>query len=132
MRSKSRKKIALNEPQAPLGGMARAFDDLDVPVNLPKELRNAPISEPELALGRRGRVMLRREKAHRGGRTVIVVDDFGDHLTNQFIESLAKSLRSACGCGGTVRNRTIELQGDQPGKVRTFLEREGFTVCGVR
>ena len=132
MRSKSDKKIAVNGPEAPLVGMDQAFANLELPADLPEGLGEIPLSEPNLPSGRKGRVVLRREKARRGGKTVIVVDDFEDHLKNELIESIARSLRSTCGCGGTVRNRTIEIQGDQPGKVRAYLEREGFTVAGVQ
>lgn len=79
-----------------------------------------------------GRVVLRREKAHRGGKTVLVVDGFGEQHSADAIESLGKRLRSGCGCGGTVRGRSIELQGDQPARVRAFLEAEGFQVAGEK
>jgi translation initiation factor 1 (eIF-1/SUI1) len=36
-----------------------------------------------------------------------------------------------CGCGGTTRERAIEIQGDQPGRIRELLEQEGFRVAGV-
>jgi len=78
-----------------------------------------------------GRVVLRREKAHRGGKTVIVVHDFAPNIGMAYIESLAGKLKSACACGGTTRERTIEIQGDQPGRIRELLEREGFQVAGV-
>ena len=79
-----------------------------------------------------GRVVLRREKAHRGGKTVIVVYDFATHIPVSQIEVLAGKLKKACGCGGTVKDRTIEIQGDQPGKIRALLEAEGFQVAGVK
>jgi translation initiation factor 1 len=78
-----------------------------------------------------GRVVLRRETAHRGGKVVIVVDDFAPHIGLSTIEELGRRLRNACGCGGTVRQRCIELQGNQPAKIRSFLEKEGFQVAGV-
>jgi translation initiation factor 1 len=78
-----------------------------------------------------GRVVLRREKAHRGGKTVIVVHDFAPNIGVAYIESLAGKLKSACACGGTVRDREIEVQGDQPGRIRALLEAEGFRVAGV-
>ena len=78
-----------------------------------------------------GRVVLRRETAHRGGKVVIVVDDFAPHIGLAAIEELGRRLRNACGCGGTVRRRSIELQGNQPAKIRSFLENEGFQVAGV-
>ena len=78
-----------------------------------------------------GRVVLRKEKAHRGGKTVIVIHDFAPQITSRQIETFAGQLKKACGCGGTVKDRTIEIQGDQPGKIRALLEAEGFQVAGV-
>src|SRR5271155_1968840 len=72
-----------------------------------------------------GRVVLRREKAHRGGKTVIVIHDFAPHISYAYIESLAGKLKSACACGGTSHERVIEIQGDQPARIRAFLEQEG-------
>ena len=79
-----------------------------------------------------GRVVLRKEKAHRGGKTVIVVHDFAPQITGAQIDAFAGQLKKACGCGGTVKDRTIEIQGDQPGKIRALLEAEGFQVAGVK
>jgi len=76
-------------------------------------------------------VVLRREKAHRGGKTVIVVHDFAPSIPMSVIEELARKLRHACGCGGTTRQRSIELQGDQPARIRSLLEEEGFKVAGI-
>jgi translation initiation factor 1 len=80
---------------------------------------------------RNGCVVLRREKAQRGGKTVVVVYDFEPQITAAQIEQLAREARQACGCGGTVREREIELQGDNPPKVRAFFESAGFRVAGV-
>lgn len=79
-----------------------------------------------------GRVVLRKETAHRGGKTVIVVYDFAPSITGAFITELAGKLKKSCGCGGTVKDRQIEIQGDQPGKIRAVLEAAGFRVDGVR
>jgi translation initiation factor 1 len=79
-----------------------------------------------------GRVVLRREKAHRGGKTVVVIHDFAPNIGLAYLEALAGRLRSACACGGTTRERTIEIQGDQPARIRALLEQEGFQVAGVK
>ena len=63
---------------------------------------------------------------------MIVAEDFATHLTLPFLEELARRLRAACGCGGTLKGRTIEMQGDQPARIRELLEQDGFTVAGVR
>jgi len=78
-----------------------------------------------------GKVVLRKETAHRGGKSVIVVDGFEAEHDDRFIADLARQLRAVCGCGGTVRERKIELQGNNPGKVREYLIKEGFQVGGV-
>lgn len=81
---------------------------------------------------RPGRVVLSRLTAHRGGKTVLAIEGFGAQHTDAAIEALAKRLRNRCGCGGTVRGRVVELQGDQPSRVREVLESEGFQVAGIR
>jgi translation initiation factor 1 len=78
-----------------------------------------------------GRVVLRRETAHRGGKMVIVVHDFAPSIPMSAIEELARKLRNACGCGGTTRQRAIELQGNQVLRIRALLEEEGFKVVGI-
>lgn len=80
----------------------------------------------------KGRVVLRRETAHRGGKTVIVIHEFASFISTQAIEDLARKLRQLCGCGGTTRERMIEVQGDHAAKIRSILEQEGFRVAGVR
>ncbi len=79
-----------------------------------------------------GRVVLRRETAHRGGKTVVVIDQFAPNISSKQIQALAKKLRNACGCGGTTKQRSIELQGNHVEKIRQLLEQEGFRVAGVR
>lgn len=101
------------------------------------QIDNLPLGEveppqPLKAKAAPGRVVLRRETAHRGGKSVIVIHDFASHITTQSIEDLARKLRSACGCGGTTRQRTIEIQGNQIERIRSLLEEEGFRVAGVK
>lgn len=79
-----------------------------------------------------GRVVLQRETAHRGGKTVIVVKDFASHLPQSVIEAIGKRVRSVCGCGGTVKEKRIEIQGDQVAQIRAVLEAEGFEVGGIK
>ena len=73
----------------------------------------------------RGRVDIRRETGNRGGKTVTVVDGFvGIGLPEK--ESLAKKMRAACGCGSTVKDGAIEIQGDQREKIAKILAEAGF------
>ena len=73
----------------------------------------------------RGRVDIRRETGNRGGKTVTVIDGFiGIGLPEK--EQLAKKMRAACGCGGTVKAGAIEIQGDQREKIVQILTAAGF------
>lgn len=130
MRSSSRKKLPTDTPQTPLTSLGTAFAGLESLDNLPTG-GDDPADESRSAPGK-GRVVLRREKAGRGGKTVIVVDDFALDLPDSVIDSMARKLRAACGCGGTVKGRTLEIQGDQAGRIREILEAEGFKVAGVK
>lgn len=112
-------------------GLNSAFADLSISGLPSGPERTAPEAQAPEQPAKLGRVVLRKEKAHRGGKTVIVVHDFGSQISGDFIDALAKKLRNTCGTGGTVRERTIEIQGDQPQKIRTVLEAEGFKVAGV-
>lgn len=132
MPREEKKRVVTNAAQSPRAGLNAAFAGLDVP-GLPAAPEPAPTAaEPPRAVWKMGRVILRRETAQRGGRTVIVIHDFATHLPASVIGSIAKKVRAACGCGGTVKARTIEIQGDQPAKIRAVLEAEGFQVAGVR
>jgi translation initiation factor 1 len=73
----------------------------------------------------RGRVDIRRETGGRGGKTVTVIDGFvGIGLPEK--ELLAKKIRGACGCGGTVKDGAIEIQGDQRETIARILTEAGF------
>ncbi|WP_404421102.1 translation initiation factor [Nibricoccus sp. IMCC34717] len=77
------------------------------------------------AVKNRGRVDITREKAGRGGKTVTVVSGFtGIGLPEK--ETLAKQMQRACGCGGTVKDGRIEVQGDNRDKVAEILRSAGF------
>ena len=98
-------------------------------LNLPASQPAAPASQPTkgaaLPEKNRGRVDIKRTTAGRGGKTVTLVTGFvGIGLTEK--ESLCKKMRSACGCGGTVKDGEIEIQGDQREKIASILTTAGF------
>ena len=129
MRPEKNKRVEVNPTQQGFAGLGDALARLPLGP-LPETPAKPALVEP-VKPKRLGRVVLRREKAHRGGRTVIVIHDFPPSVTTNTLEDIARKLRHALGTGGTVRERTIEMQGDQPGKIRAFLEDVGFQVAGV-
>lgn len=66
---------------------------------------------------------LRRER--RNGRDVIVIEGFNPGTQLDF-DDLAGELRRSCGTGGTVKGRTIEIQGDHRNRVAEILLARGF------
>jgi translation initiation factor 1 len=90
----------------------------------PSPASRAPAPETR-ASKNRGRVDIRRETGGRGGKTVTVIDGFvGIGLPEK--EQLAKKMRAACGCGGTVKDGAIEIQGDQRDTIARILADAGF------
>lgn len=73
-----------------------------------------------------GFVRLRREVKGRGGGTVIVIS--GIPLPSVQIKELAGALKKKCGCGGTVKDDIIEIQGDHRDALSAELQARGFKV----
>jgi translation initiation factor 1 len=44
------------------------------------------------------------------------------------LEATAKTLKAACGSGGTVKDGAVEVQGDHCDKIATLLVRQGHKV----
>ena len=47
------------------------------------------------------------------------------------LQELASTLKQACGTGGTVKDRRIEIQGDQRERITLALEGMGYRVKRV-
>ena len=73
-----------------------------------------------------GFVRLRREIKGRGGGTVIVIS--GVPLSGVELKDLAGVLKKKCGCGGTVKDGIIEIQGDHRDVLSAELQARGFKV----
>ena len=78
------------------------------------------------ALPADGIVRVLRETKGRGGKAVTVVRGAsGDPAT---LVRLAQELKAACGGGGTVKDGTIEVQGDHVDKIMALLQQRGHKV----
>lgn len=119
-----RKHIPVSGPRSELQS---PFADLSI-AGLP----GGPLPEEDKPAPRiRGRIVLRKEKAHRGGKPVIVASGFQDGIPANELERIASDARKRLGCGGTVREREMEFQGDNPAALRKILQAEGFRVDGI-
>jgi translation initiation factor 1 len=65
----------------------------------------------------------------RGGKTVTVIKGFEG--SDQAIKTMAKSLKSLCGVGGTVKNGDIIIQGNFRNKIMDYLSQNGHQVKRV-
>ncbi|GAA4429524.1 translation initiation factor Sui1 [Acidovorax lacteus] len=70
-----------------------------------------------------------RTTAGRGGKVVTLVR--GLPLDDAALAALGKQLRTACGSGGTVRDGSIEIQGDHLERVMAWLQAQGHAVRRV-
>jgi translation initiation factor 1 len=81
----------------------------------------AASSDPLVALRGYARVVLRREKQGRGGKTVTVVEG----LTAALAEAALKPLKGSLGCGAVLEGENVVLQGDQTARAAQFFEARG-------
>ena len=60
----------------------------------------------------------------RKGKSVTIITGFAHKP--ETIEALAKKLKSQCGSGGTVKDNTIEIQGEHASKLVSLLIEKGY------
>jgi translation initiation factor 1 len=72
-----------------------------------------------------GAVRVSRQTKGRGGKSVTVIK--GLALDSVALALLGKQLRTACGCGGTVKDGVIEVQGDHCDLVMEVLKTQGHS-----
>ena len=75
-----------------------------------------------------GSVAVRIEKKGRGGKSVTVFYDFSDEAVN--LNELLKRVKKSLGTGGTVREDTLEFQGDKRVQAAEIFQSLGFRVKG--
>ena len=76
--------------------------------------------------GTDGIVRLQRQTKGRGGGTVIIIS--GVALPLSALKVLAGELKKKCGCGGTVKDGIIEIQGDHRDALMLDLQARGYKV----
>lgn len=73
-----------------------------------------------------GIVRIQRQISGRKGKGVCVIT--GLDLDDKGLISLASELKRRSGCGGSVKNGLIEIQGDNRVQLKQILEQKGFNV----
>ena len=124
MSRKSSKKLSLG------GGMelgTNPFANLESSGLSKASIPRPPKAKPSTIVPvNHGRVEIRREKAGRGGKTVTTLSAFATHHTLADLDRLLQALKKICACGGTLKGRVIEPQGDFCDRVLSELAKRGF------
>ncbi|BDQ65326.1 stress response translation initiation inhibitor YciH [Shewanella xiamenensis] len=73
-----------------------------------------------------GIVRIHRDSKGRKGKGVSVISGLG--LDDTGLKALAQTLKKQCGCGGTVKDFTIEVQTDNRELLKQLLEKQNYKV----
>jgi translation initiation factor 1 len=81
-------------------------------------------AKPEVEPGKQS-LKVQVSRKGRKGKSVTVVSGF-EHAKSETLTQLAKELKAHCGSGGTVKDNTIEIQGEHGPKLVTLLTEKGY------
>ncbi|ENG6109682.1 stress response translation initiation inhibitor YciH [Serratia liquefaciens] len=73
-----------------------------------------------------GIVRIQRQTSGRKGKGVCLIT--GVDLDDAALDKLAADLKKKCGCGGSVKEGVIEIQGDKRDLLKQLLEAKGMKV----
>ncbi|WP_386694243.1 stress response translation initiation inhibitor YciH [Lonepinella sp. MS14435] len=73
-----------------------------------------------------GIVRIQRQTSGRKGAGVSVIT--GLDIPDDKLKILAAELKKRCGCGGSVKQGNIEIQGEKRDLLKQLLEQKGFVV----
>lgn len=83
-------------------------------------------SEVQDILSQKQNIHIESTRSGRKGKTVTVMTGF-QHSTEE-LAKLLKRLKNQCGSGGTIKDNTLEIQGDHRQKLVTVLSQLGYKV----
>jgi translation initiation factor 1 len=87
---------------------------------------STPVTQNQKHDGKGKSVSLSLDTHGRRGKIVTIVN--GLHHNPATMEEIARRLKQFCGTGGTVKEGTIELQGDQCSRVAEKLKEMNYVV----
>ena len=73
-----------------------------------------------------GVVRIQKQTSGRKGAGVSVIT--GLYLADDELKKLTAELKKRCGCGGSVKDGNIEIQGEKRDLLKQLLEQKGFKV----
>lgn len=94
---------------------------------LPEGKAPGPAKKPEPKAP--PKAVVRYERKGRGGKEVTVVEQLA--LPAAELSTWLSELKRALGCGGTVEDGALVIQGDQRERVKAWLEKRGVKKVSV-
>tara|TARA_B110000263_G_scaffold198997_1_gene177958 strand:+ start:112 stop:477 length:366 start_codon:yes stop_codon:yes gene_type:complete len=88
--------------------------------------KNKKAPQSQVSAPQDGVVRVGRETKGRKGKGVTIVTGVPVHGNK--LEDLGRELKGLCGAGGTIKDSTIEIQGDHRDRIVTALEKKGWVV----
>jgi translation initiation factor 1 len=112
--------------QKPGGGLVYSTDSGRMCPQCRQPIQQCACRQAQTAPAGDGVVRVSRETKGRAGKGVTIVR--GVPLDAAGLALLGKELKAACGSGGTVKDGTIEVQGDHVDTVIERLKKKGWVV----
>lgn len=91
---------------------------------IPRKEKAIGVSVKPAAAPSRLKVIVRLDRKGRGGKSVTVIE--GLSLPVKDMETLLKRLKAGLGTGGTVKDSSLEIQGDHCNAVMAALAKMGY------
>lgn len=123
----SKQKISLADWQQQLGAVAtpRASQSDNQVYSTDGGRVSAPdAAKPLPEAYKDGVVRLKRETKGRNGKAVTIIS--GIAQPDEQLQSIAATLKKKCGCGGSVKDGLIEIQGENRELIAGELQKLGF------
>jgi translation initiation factor 1 len=114
----------------PFGPLAGLRDSLTAQTPAAPEPASAASAPAATAARGPSRAVVRLERSGRGGKEVTVVEHLA--LRPDERDAWLKALKASLGCGGTVEEETLVLQGDQRKRLPALLAARGVRKVTVR